>query len=194
VTSKRHRDLGRSVEAAGLHLLELDHSGGTHLRVRARAPSGVERTFFCSLTPSSQNTPRKELAEFKRFARQNSVPEVTNMTAATPAKSYSRKGQKLITVTELLKLTNLAKDHDWTGVHTLTDAQRVLTALSDRSVPYTRVQAILEAANVKLTPKPVVAPKSKSAQRIVASELLRLMRSLNFEASAELVELAGESA
>lgn len=57
------------VQAAGLDLLEMAVSGGSHLRVTIRRPDGATVVSFFALTPSDRRGQLNKLAELRRFAR-----------------------------------------------------------------------------------------------------------------------------
>lgn len=59
------------LDSAGLKLIEMRQSGGSHISVTAQAANGQQKRFTASLTPSDYRANENQAHYFKRFAREN---------------------------------------------------------------------------------------------------------------------------
>lgn len=66
---KREREVKKLVEAAGLTLVSITHSGGTHLKAIVQNSGGGQFISFHALTPSDHRGEKNKLAELRRYAR-----------------------------------------------------------------------------------------------------------------------------
>ena len=65
---KREREIRELVKKAGLQLLELRLSGGSHIRMVVRRDDGEQCVTFSALTPSDHRGAKNKLGELRRFA------------------------------------------------------------------------------------------------------------------------------
>ena len=66
---KREREVKKLVEAAGLTLVSIAHSGGNHIKAVVQNHDGGQFITFHPLTPSDRRGEKNKLAELRRFAR-----------------------------------------------------------------------------------------------------------------------------
>lgn len=208
-THKRHKELMSLVSAAGAQVESITPASSGNTRIIAVAPNGVNKTFFFSTSPGDVRADQNNESLVRRWVRENpgkgapiTAVGQALVTASTkpapapapaPASPSAAEPEKVI---NKLKSAEWYHLHKWTetasleGMFSYTDVARAASVALDRTISASSMQTAMETVGVRL---PVAPPSAepKDRVRVVARELMALLRELGKDPSPELVSILG---